>query len=141
MTGHHEFAALAATGITLLMWAAAFVLIGTLLTMLSNRLVNGFTPPFGRTAAVVVVTLAIQYPLQSIGGRLLGHAALLGVGFWISRLVGVLVGAWLLNRFVPRPGGTPMGLGKAALVVIVADVFGALIAVLLMVAFLGVMFH
>ena len=88
-------------------FAAICALASGVMVLLSRRLV-GFRVPFIAAFKAVAATMVVTIFLRGIGGRI-EEAIGYGVG-WAVALAGVIYFlGWYLDRYVPRPDGTPLG--------------------------------
>jgi hypothetical protein len=77
------------------------------MVLMSRRLV-GFRVPFVAAFKAVAATMVVTIFLRGIGGWI-EEAIGFGVG-WAVALAGVIyLLGWYLDRYVPRPDGTPLG--------------------------------
>jgi hypothetical protein len=110
-------------------FAAICALGSGLIVGLSRRLV-GFRVPFVAAFKAVVATVIVTIFLRGIGGRI-NEVIGFGVGSAVM-LAGVIYFlAWYLDRYVPRPDGTPLGRADGYRL---ALAYGALLIVLNLVA-------
>lgn len=88
-------------------FAGTCALASGVMVLLSRRLV-GFRVPFVAAFKAVAATMVVTIFLRGIGGRV-EEAIGFGVG-WAVALAGVIYFlGWYLDRYVPRPDGTPLG--------------------------------
>lgn len=102
------------------------ILIGALVLSVVNRLVNGFWAHYGRAVATVLVVFIINAIINFIIGKVVGPDA-----FWALLIIGIIVetviGGFIMNAFVRRPDGSPLGFKRAALVFLVLAILSALL--------------
>ena len=88
-------------------FAGLCALASGVMVLLSRRLV-GFRVPFVAAFKAVAATMVVAIFLRGLGGRV-EEAIGFGIG-WAVALAGVIYFlGWYLDRYVPRPDGTPLG--------------------------------
>ena len=123
-----------------LIFAVIMLLIAGLIMKVSVRLVEGFSPSYGRALLVVVIAAVIGFVLNivismvmGVGGMAAGGAmggsdpeaaaaamaamgtAMLGV-FAITLVASLIVNAFCINWLIKHPDGRAIGFGKSLLV-------------------------
>ncbi len=101
------------------------VLIGGLVLSVVNRLINGFWPSYGRSVATVLVTGIIAGIINFIVLKLIG-TQVPWLATAISLVVQIVIGGAIMNAFVRRPDGAPLGFKRAALVYLVLAILSLL---------------
>lgn len=104
-----------------------FVLVAAGILSLVNRIVNGFWAHYGRAVATVIVAGIINAVINWIIGKVVGVDH-----YWAMLIIGIivetLVGGAIMNAFVRRPDGSPLGYQRAALVFLILAILGALLS-------------
>lgn len=121
------------------------IIVGTLILMFSTRLVEKFTPSFGKALVTEVAWLIVVFTVSLVLGMVLG-------GSMFSRLivmvVNFFVGAWIIQQLITPPGGAvadggamamsagaKMTYGRACLVTLVDYVISLVIGIIFGVIF------
>lgn len=95
------------------------------MVLLSRRLV-GFRVPFVAAFKAIAATMVVTMFLRGIGGKI-EEAIGFGVGAAVA-LAGVIYFlGWYLDRYVPRPDGTPLGRADGYRLALVYAVFAVVL--------------
>lgn len=101
------------------------IFIGALILSVVNRLVNGFWANYWRCLGTVVVTGIIVGIINFTVAKVVGPNMM-----WLLLLIGVvvqtLIGGAIMNAFVRRPDGSPLGFKRAALVFLILAIINVL---------------
>ncbi len=104
------------------------ILIGALILSVVNRLVNGFWANYGRCLGTVIVVGIIVGIINYVLGLVIGAQS-----FWLLLVTGLvlqtLIGGAIMNAFVRRPDGSPLGFKRAALVFLILAIINLLFSV------------
>lgn len=118
------------------------LIVGALILMLATRVVEKFTPSFGK-ALVTQIVIGIAGVIVSIVLRLVVHGL---TGSVVAAVVNFFVAAWIIQQLITPPGGEvanggamavaadgKMGYGRACLIglveYLIALVFGVILGI------------
>lgn len=134
--GSSVFGALAGMGLlALLVFVVGGLLVGALLLCLAFRMVVGHMPSYLRAIGAVLVTTFVSL----LASFLLRMVMPFGVSGLVTLATQFLIGAAVINYFLPAKEGGQIGYGKACMVQLVYLVMAIAIGVVFAVIF-GVMF-
>lgn len=130
----HGFGALMGLGMgmgVVLVGTVVGVFAGALILMLAVRLVERFTPPFGRAVLVMLACMGALFAVNAVlaaaglAGGMGGFAGgYLTPGRLLMLVVDFLVAAWVVQRLLKLPSGERMTYGRVCLIMLVQYAIG-----------------
>jgi len=88
------------------------IIVGTLVLMLSTRLVEKFTPSFGKALVAEIAWLIGVFIVSLILGMVLGSSMFSQL---VVLVINFFVGAWIIQQLITPPGGAVAGDGAMAM--------------------------